>query len=212
MSSRATTEIFRNFSQLEELIYADELTPNDTRGDNELYLRANMRTLMSKNEPFCQNVTETILNRSCGSFLWVILVLEELRSAFTEGDIQQVLEEASPGMDALYERALSLMSKTSRGKHLIKVVLLCIVCAIRPLTLKELQCAILLGTGESVLSLEKFILSTCEQPVHVDKNGRVSLIHETVRTFLLKVDLQSEFAVENSRLIVRLPRLPAISQ
>ncbi len=196
VSSRATPEISRNFSQLEELIYADELTPNDTRGDIELYLRANMRSLMLKNEPFCQKVTETILNRSCGSFLWVVLVLEELRSAFSEGEVQQVLEEVPPGMDALYKRALLLMSKTSRGKHLVKAVLLWIVCAIRPLTLKELEHAILLDTGESVLSLDKFILSTCGQLVHVDKNGRVSLIHETVRAFLLKDDLQSEFAVE----------------
>lgn len=99
-------------------------------------------------------------------------------------------------MDALYERALLLISKTSRGKHLVRVVLLWIVCAIRPLTLKELECAILLDTGESVLWLKKVILSTCGQLVHVGRNGRVSVIHETVRTYLLKVDLQSEFAAE----------------
>lgn len=121
-----------------------------------------------------------------------------MRSAYSVADVEHILRDVPPGMDPLYERALNQLSRTSCGKHLIKAILQWTVCAIRPLTLKELEHALQLGSGEKVLALDKFIASTCWQFVQVDKNGRVSLIHETVRVFLLREDLQSEFVVDRA--------------
>lgn len=198
MTSRPTIDIIRSVSQLEDLIYADKMTAEDTRHDIELYLRVHMKNIPLQNEASCQKVIEAILEKSGGSFLWVVLVLEEMRSAFSEADIQQILEEVPQGMEALYERTLALMSRMSRGKHLIKAVLLWTLCVIRPLTVKELEHALKLDTGESILDLQKFIASTCGQFIHVDKNGRVLVIHETVRGFLLRQDLESEFAIDKN--------------
>ena len=198
MTSRPTAEIAGWFAQLENSIYADQMTMEDTRDDIELYIRVNIKNLPLQNEIFRQKVAESILEKSQGSFLWVRLVLREMRAVFSESDIQRVLDEVPPGMDSLYERALVSMSQTSRGKHLIKAILQWAVCATRPLTVEELQHALKLDTGESVLNLETFITLTCEQLVHVDKGGKVLLIHETVRAFLLRQDLQSEFAFNRS--------------
>jgi len=44
--------------------------------------------------------------------------------------------------------------------------------------------------------LDKFIASNCWQFVQVEGGGKVSFIHETVREFLLREDLTSEFAVK----------------
>ncbi len=195
MTSRRTVDMDRSLSQVRNLIHADEMTVKDTHDDIKLYLQVNMRNLMLQNQALCRKLTEIILRKSRGSFLWVVLVLQEMQSAFSEADIQQVLEEVPQGMDALYNRALRLMSQTNRGKHLIKAILLWTVCATRPLTLQELEDALKLDTGERVLALEKFIGSTCGHIVYVDRHDRVSLIHETARTFLLQQDLESEFAV-----------------
>lgn len=198
MTSRPTSDIVRDFSQLENLVYTDGLTVDDTRNDIELYLRANLENQTFQDKVYYRKITETILEKSHGSFLWVVLVVKEMRSAFSESDIQQVLEEVPHGMDALYERALALMSQTNRGKHLIKAILLWTVCAIRPLAIGELEQALKLDTGETVLVLEGFIASNCGHLVHVDKIGRVSLVHETVRAFILRRELKSEFAVEKA--------------
>ena len=195
MTSRPTSDIVRDFSQLEDLVYIDEITVNDTRSDIELYLRANMGNLTFQDKVYYPQVTETILEKSHGSFLWVVLVVKEMQSAFSEVDIQQILKDVPRGMDALYERALALMSRTNRGKHLIKAILLWVVCAIRPLAIDELEQALKFDTGEIVLALEGFIASNCGQLVRVDKVGRVSLVHETVRAFILRQELKSEFAV-----------------
>ena len=68
LTSRPTAELVRCFSQLEDLVYTHEMTVNDTRGDIELYIRANVRDLALQTEAACQEVTEMILEKSHGCF------------------------------------------------------------------------------------------------------------------------------------------------
>jgi WD40 repeat protein len=198
MTSRRTTETAEWFFQLNDLIYADQMTVDDTRDDIELYLKAKIKSLPLQTDESRQYVAGVVLENSHGSFLWVILVLKEMRLIISEADIQRILDEIPPGLDALYERTLKTMSQMNRGKLLIKSILRWVVCAIRPLTIKEMECALKLDTGESILNLERFLGNSCEQLIHMDKSGKVSLVHETVRSFLLQADLDSEFAIEKS--------------
>ncbi|TVY14338.1 Vegetative incompatibility protein HET-E-1 [Lachnellula arida] len=195
MTSRPTSNVVREVSHLGGLVHIHEMTAQDTCGDIELYLQAYVKDLPLVDDLSRQSVTKTILEKSGGSFLWVALVLEELRTAFSKNNIQQILTVVPQGMDPLYQRALDLISQTNRGKHLIKAILSWTVCAIRPLTLEELENVLELDLGEHVLALDKFIASNCWQFVQVERGKKVSLIHETVRAFLLREDLKSEFAV-----------------
>jgi len=199
ITSRPTSEIVREFAQLKSTMYIDEMTASDTRSDIGHYIQASFRNFSLQDDDYRHKVADVILEKSNGSFLWVALVLEEMRSAYSVANVEQILRDVPQGMDPLYERALGQVSRTNRGKHLIKAILQWTICAIRPLTLKELEHAIQLDLRENVLTLDRFIASTCWQFVQVDKNGRVSLIHETVRAFLLREDLQSEFAVDKTK-------------
>lgn len=194
MTSRPTSDIVRDVSLLDGFVHICEIAAQDTQQDIELYLEANMKALPLVDDLSRQSVTKTILEKSGGSFLWVALVLEELRTAFSSNDIQQILSVVPPGMDPLYQRALNMISQTNRGKHIIKAILSWTVCALRPLTLEELEFALELDLKEKGIALEKFIASNCWQFVQVE-GGKVSLIHDTVRVFLLREDLESEFAV-----------------
>jgi WD40 repeat protein len=198
MTSRRTIETADWFSQLNDLTYADQMIADDTRNDIELCLNAKIKSLPLQTDDSRQYVAEVILEKSNGSFLWVILVLKEMRLIVSEADIQRILDEVPPRLDALYERTLKKMSQMTRGKVLIKSILQWAVCAIRPLSIKEMEHALKLDTGERVLDLERFLGLSCEQLIHVDKSGKVSLVHETVRSFLLQEDLDSEFAIERS--------------
>ena len=196
MTSRPTNDVAKRFSSLSALTYADEITANDTRDDIELYLRLNLTNLPLHDTAASRKITDAVLQKSCGSFLWVALVVEEMQSAFSEADMQRVLEEVPGGMGPLYERALASISNTKRSKHVIRAILQWTVCAIRPLTVEELADALQLDIGEKGLALDNFIKTNCGQLVHVDRSGRVSLLHETVRAFLLRTELESEFAVD----------------
>lgn len=195
MTSRPTSDMVRAVSHLKSKIYIHQMTVEDTQSDIQLYLQSYIKELPLADDISRRRVAETVMDKSGGSFLWVVLVLEELRSAFSQTNIQDILNDVPEGMDPLYKRALGLTSQTNRGKHVIKAILAWTVCAIRPLTLEELKTALQLDLGESVLALDDFISSNCWQFVQVDIGGKVSLIHETARAFLLRETLESEFAV-----------------
>jgi WD40 repeat protein len=196
MTSRPTSDIIRDVLQVKNAVYTDEMAIGDTRVDIEEYVKAHIEHLPLQGPTSRKAIVETILEKSCGSFLWVALVLEEMRSAFSIADIEHIMEEVPTGMDPLYERALASISRKTRGKKLIQAILQWTVCAVRPMTLQELEQALRLDTGEVVLDLERLINSTCWQFVQIDKSNRVSVLHETVRAFLLREDLQSDFAID----------------
>ena len=205
VTSRKVPEIADQFLDLQKKsegrsVICEEISSMETQGDIRLYLQANMKKLRVGNDKNSRELSEKILMRSQGCFLWVRLVLEELAGAWSKQQIEQVLDELPQDMDLFYARALNLMSlNPSRTKQLTKCILVWTMCAARPLTIDELKEALKLDLGYEIDDLHNAVLSLCGQLVHIDKNKRVLMIHLTARTFLLTEELQSEFAI-NKRL------------
>jgi hypothetical protein len=91
-----------------------------------------------------------------------------------------------------------MSSKPKYAKDLARAILTWIVCAVRPLTIPELQMALKMDLGDDVHDLESAIASLCAQLVHVDKTGRVLVVHLTARTFLVDPRLESEFSINET--------------
>lgn len=96
MTGRRTVERADWFSQLNHLTYADQMIIDDTRHDIELYLKTKMKSLPLQTDESRQHVVEVVLEKSHGSFLWVILVLKEMRLIISKADIQRILDEVPP--------------------------------------------------------------------------------------------------------------------
>lgn len=110
-------------------------------------------------------------------------------------------------MKPFYQRTLELMSQSTRGKKLAKAILTWATCATRPLKMKELDGALKLDVKDNFPKLEESIMALCGQLVTVDKFGRVQLVHETAREFLLSDNLQSEFAINETEAHTRIARV-----
>lgn len=124
------------------------------------------------------------------------------------GEVERVLEEVPQNMDSLYTRALSIMSsKPKYAKHIARAILTWTVCAVRPLTTSELQMALKIDLGDDVHDLESAIASLCAQLVHVDKTGRVLIVHLTARTFLIDPKMESEFTINEKSGHLRLAEI-----
>lgn len=195
ISSRKTQEIERAFAQLGPKIMHLEILASDTLEDIKSFIESRMDRLPVEGDESKSNLCHKILAKSDGSFLWVRLVVQELEHTWSEEAIEEVLDEVPADMNLLYMRALDNMSRMSRATKLAKAILMWTVCALRPLTISEMQSALKIDIGETVCNLNRSISSICGQLVFVDQRSRIQLVHQTVRDFLIQDDLDSEFAV-----------------
>ncbi|KAI7971458.1 hypothetical protein EIK77_003514 [Talaromyces pinophilus] len=196
VTSRDTLEIQKSFCSLGVNTFRSEaVSVADTLPDIKALVEAKANSLIVKDKDERAVLVDKILKNSQGSFLWTVLVLNELSDSYTEQEISQVLEDVPRGMESLYQRSLEQMSQATRGKKLSKAVLTWTICTTRPLTIGELHGDLKLDIKDNVPNLQESILALCGHMVTVDNFGRVQVLHETVREFLLRSDLESEFAI-----------------
>lgn len=198
ITSRKTFELSKLFSPLGLQLSTEEITPLDSLDDIKHYVKAHRQHLLFTSNDDYENIERQILHKSSGCFLWVKLILNELEQAWSEEEGREILNEVPTDMDEIYYRILDNLSKISRGKRFVKAALTWIVCANRPLTVPELEHALKLDTNDSIHSLERLLTSACGQLIQIDRNSRVQMIHQTARDYLLKDNLQSEFAINKS--------------
>lgn len=197
LTSRDRFESYRQVMHPRVRVVSDEISERNTQSDIVLYLKANMDQLPSIDEEARQNMVSKIITKSAGCFLWVSLILQELRRVHTSAEIRQVLEDVPSDMNELYERILDSMSRAPYGKVLAKAILTWAVCSIRPLTASELYHALQIDIKDSIDSVERSIISSCGQLVYVDAQSRVQIVHQTARDFLLRAGSTSEFAIDS---------------
>ena len=196
LTSRNPFESYKQVIQPKINIFSEEILPEDTDSDISLYLQANMSHLPSVDDTARQTMLSQILKKSAGCFLWVSLVLQELRQVHTSVEIREVLENIPSDMDELYSRILNLMSMAPYGKLLAKAILTWTVCSARPLTTHELYHALQIDIKDSIDDVQKAITASCGQLVYIDAQSRVQMVHQTARDFLLRSDNTSEFAID----------------
>lgn len=199
LTSRDRFESHRQALHPKARVASEEIQKHDTSADIALYLKANMDDLPSIDEETRQDMMAKILAKSNGCFLWVRLILQELRRVHTAAEIRKVLEDVPSNMSELYSQILESMSHAPYGKKLAKAILTWTVCPTRCLSTAELHHALELDMKDSVDSIERSIGSSCGQLVTVDQHSRVQMVHQTARDFLLGSGSNSEFAVDEKQ-------------
>lgn len=196
ITCRSKYESYSLVKSPRSIVISEEISANDTLLDISKYLDANVDSLPIVDENGHQSTVAKILDKSAGCFLWVRLVLQELRQVHTSAEVNQVLEEIPSDMNELYTRILNSMSKAPYGKILAKAILTWIVCSARPLTTEELYFALQLDINDTIDKIEKSITASCGQLVYIDTRSRVHMIHQTARDYLLRPGMTSEFSVD----------------
>ena len=195
LTSRDSIEVHRASIPATIKVVSEEISKNDTQTDIKIYLDQHMDEVSAIDNSDRNAMKQQILLKSDGCFLWVNLVLAELKRVVTLAEIHQVLEEVHSDMDDLYSRILENMSRQQYGKNLAKAILTWTVCAARPLTTAELHSAVQLHIKDTVLSVKKAITSSCGHLLYVDSQSRVHVVHQTVRDYLLRASSTSEFGI-----------------
>ena len=169
-------------------IIKTEISYEATLSDIALYVKANQGSLPAMGqdrEAAREHTLQSILDKSDGCFLWVRLVIEGLKRVHTAAEVESVLHEVPSDMDSIYLRILDDMNSLQFGQKLAHAILAWVACAVRPLSVAELQEAVELDIDDRVDGIERAIASTCGQMVFIDSQGQVRMIHQTARDFLL---------------------------
>ena len=131
-------------------------------------------------------VQDTMQRKANGTFLWVSLVIEELKSA-ESWEVDQILNELPSGLEDLYNRMLDQIRRLKREKpRLCQLALSAATIAYAPLHLLEL--GIVSGLSEQVSggpqSIES-IVRLCGSFLTIRKEY-VFIVHQSAKDFLLK--------------------------
>ena len=198
--SRETSDLRRQFLSLGVSQFQSEtISSVDTLPDIEVLVKTRTNSFFIEDSEHHAALSNRILQRSNGSFLWTTLVLNELSTAYSEDEINQVVVNIPLGMEPLYERTLASMSQSIRTKALSKAILAWATCTVRPMKTEELEGALKLDIKSTFPKLKESIVALCGQLVVVDKFDKVQMVHETAREYLLSEDLESEFAIDTQQ-------------
>ncbi|KAI1179121.1 hypothetical protein F4777DRAFT_19089 [Nemania sp. FL0916] len=194
VTSRTSADAYLKTSNPPMDVIAETIL-EDNKTDIAAFLNANLHHLPGTTTSAQQDVSDRILQNASGCFLWVSVIVRELREVHTTAEINQVLDSNPSDMDAFYARILDEMSRAKFGKDLAKAILTWVTCASRPLSVEEIHFAIENDIGDSINSIEKSI-GTCGNLVFIDEAKKIQLIHLTAREFLMRKDVRSEFIID----------------
>ncbi|KAI9748072.1 MAG: hypothetical protein M4579_007319, partial [Chaenotheca gracillima] len=133
-----------------------------------------------------EHVVKEVLRRAQGSFLWVRFALRETAKCHTPEAIDEVLQELPSGIESLYKSIETDLFKNIRSadQNLAKKILRWATCSRLPLTLEELQYA-LMPELSNLLDPRYTVSQLCGQFIVIDDQARLTMLHQTARDYLL---------------------------
>ena len=131
-----------------------------------------------------EKIREKMQRKANGTFLWVSLVMEELKEV-QSWEVEEVVDETPGDLKKLYERMFKQINQLKRGSpELCRLILSAATTAYRPLHLAEL--AVLSGLPRQIsekLQSVTAIVNLCHSFLTV-RNENVYIVHQSARDFL----------------------------
>jgi len=198
LSSLPNTRVivsFRIHPQLETLFqhaFKIELTPTSIKNDIELYVNAEIRRHPQKLEPLKKEILENVSRSAKGMFLWTVLLVDELKHAETLKAQRQCLTEVPPDLYAFYTKILRKTGSKLHSKSLRREIFLILIGLRQALRCEEIsfvlslkhETATVVDDHVALIESEEALLRVCGYLVRIS-DGRIHLMHETVKDYLL---------------------------
>ncbi|PGH18076.1 hypothetical protein AJ79_00703 [Helicocarpus griseus UAMH5409] len=195
ITSRNVRDIEKGLAKLGHLAEQHQIDEKDTLGDLGIFVDSKMDSFPTGDDEGRQKLKNKILQKACGSFLWVALVVKELDQVYSEEGAEEVLNEVPSDMNKVYARMLGSSANNPRTAALASSIFMWTLLALRPLRADELQFAIKLDINQTVHNLHTSIPAICGQLAHVNQRDEVEIIHQTAKAYLLRLEEYPNIAV-----------------
>uniref|UniRef100_A0A8H7TVA4 GPI inositol-deacylase winged helix domain-containing protein n=1 Tax=Bionectria ochroleuca TaxID=29856 RepID=A0A8H7TVA4_BIOOC len=161
------------------------------RHDIEIFITKQLELLPKSFSKFHTDIRQGILGRAGGTFLWIHIVLKEIRKLKfpNKKSVRQVIEKTPWELDELYTE---LFRDVSREKH-ATAILAWVTYAKRPLSLRELETAVAVMVTnsdkwadclEEMVSLDAELIEEMLGTLVDVIDGELFLIHQSLLDFL----------------------------
>jgi ankyrin repeat protein len=178
---------------------------NDAKVDGDIQLFVSTRVqklsgIEGFNNDFRSFVQASLLQRAEGTFLWVGFAMYELSQKKTCSEILEVLEDLPTGLPAIYNRML--LQIPARHREVSQAILRWVTMAVRPLQLEELAAAVGLHSRHSQLTTGQVVrdaVTRCGPLLKIHEQN-VSLVHQSMRDYLLREECDGDTVLDAFRL------------
>ena len=138
-------------------------------------------------------ILEKVQSDAGGMFLWVKMMLDYLQTATTLNAAKRELTKFPRGLSAIYEKFLSEKDHSSDPEKLSlrRQLFMLLVASAEPLTAEDLSFSLALraphaeSSGNDLLDPDRTIHELCWPFISI-RNGKVELIHMSVKQFFLR--------------------------
>ena len=184
--SRRTQALALNLQRIAERLNVDVSSVDNPASDLRQYVAKEMEYVPGRPD-FKREISERILEKADGNFLWVHLVVMSITRCHTEIAIEEALDELPADLEPLYQRMESALARSlrPRDQSLAKTILTWAACSRRSLTITELAEA-LRPAYPNFIDLGHTVMQLCGGFVIIDSKGHISMIHQTAREYLTK--------------------------
>ncbi|KAJ5408240.1 hypothetical protein N7509_002123 [Penicillium cosmopolitanum] len=195
----------------EECFILYHITEDDNSADIHRYIDEAVTDLVIDDDNIRKTIDAALRSGANGMFLWVALMIEELRKPlFSDDDYLETLKYLPEDLNMLYTRILRGLSSHPRDISTSSSLMQLITCARRPLTLYEVGASMKATVGGTELNasalseerLRQTVLHYCGPLVTIHKRpgnySTVTLVHSTLKEFLLEpqdADAQTPFKI-----------------
>ena len=144
---------------------------------------------------FGQTLTDALIERAEGTFLWVGFAVVELLRKRTCSEIEEAVHSLPKGLRAIY--ALMLRRIPQKHRKVCSLMLRWVTMAVRPLSLQELARAVDIKST-ALRTVDEAIWDQVKicSPFLVVQEQSVCLVHQSARDYLLHGERDDDVEVE----------------
>ncbi|KAK8084697.1 hypothetical protein PG997_005968 [Apiospora hydei] len=185
LASRWTPLLASSFNRVSSKVNMLTFSLDNDTGDMRRFVEEELQYL-SWDSNVKAEVMEKVLSQANDNFLWIRLIMEEIRECNTEEDVRYALSELPPGMESLFRRMEDSINKIRRpsDKNLARQLLMWTIHTHRPIAMDEMI-EILTPEFGQILDLPTSVNRLCGHFIVIEGQNRLGILHKTAREYLM---------------------------
>ncbi|TVY89373.1 Vegetative incompatibility protein HET-E-1 [Lachnellula willkommii] len=190
-SSRKEVHISDRLSRKQQISLDNR---EEVEADIRLYVKHKTTRLQTSDSELLGRIESILVDKANGMFLWVRLVVAELRYCFCDADLETTATSLPRGLQKAYARLLDRIMD-GNGRSVAIRILEWMACSYRPLKSYEILDGIMFRPGSTTLNektkMHKKVLDLCRPLIEDGPSNTLDFVHFSAKEYILQEDFHN---------------------